>query len=90
MYFYIEINKIFLNNWNSKKTGFDDSPFVNDNDFVDIPEGAQSVGNDNCSPAFGSDLQRLLDLHLGVGIECRRGLVQKQDFRIRIKGPFSD
>ena len=62
---------------------FDDLAVLQDDDAVGAADGGQSVGDDQTGAAFQQLYQRLLDEHLGVGVDAGRRFVEDKDLCIR-------
>lgn len=54
---------------------------------VGLLNGAQPVRHRNGGPMPGREFQRFLDERLGLRVQSRRGLVEKQDARVSQEGP---
>ena len=64
---------------------FDDAPFVQHNDTVDIADGREAVGDDNGGTPAHQLFERVLNQRLGFGIDAAGGLIQDQQ-NLRIEG----
>ena len=66
---------------------FDDLAVLQHDDAVGAADGGQPVGDDQPGAALQQLDQRLLDQHLGVGIDAGRGLVEHQDLGVGHQRP---
>ena len=60
----------------------DDASLVHDHDRIGLLDGRQAVGNDQRGAVGHDVIERILDVALGLGVECRRRFVENEDRRV--------
>jgi len=60
-------------------TDLEDSPVVEHDDLVGVPDRREPVRDHEDGPALDHPLERRLDLQLGLGVDVRGRLVEDQD-----------
>lgn len=67
--------------------GFHDPPLVHDQNAVAIPDGRQTVGDNECGTAFFNRLHIAPDEFFGFVIKSRGGFIEDQQTRIGNERP---
>ena len=66
---------------------FYDATVLHDENLVGVPDGRETMGDDQRSPAAHQVRERILNQPLAFGVECGCGFVEDQDRRILEHGP---
>ena len=60
----------------------DNVAILHKEDEVGVSDSRETVGDDKAGPALHEVIHRLLDAHLGAGVDRARRFVENEDFRV--------